>query len=262
MAWFRVLQMLEGIGPATAARAIRHVGENRNDPRSIREFPAPPAARRGIASLAGLLDDLTAPGTLPPASQVERVRKFYDPILKDLYDNPKVRMRDLENLEQIASGYRSRRSFLVDLQLDPPTSTSDLAGPPSKDEDWLVLSTIHSAKGCEWDAVYLIHAADGCLPSDMSTGTEEEIDEERRLTYVAMTRARNFLYVVWPLRYYHKWYAFTERHSYAQPCRFLTKDVCETLDAVTLSRSEEEEEEAAGGKGSRDIAGAIRSMWD
>jgi len=261
MAWFRALQMLDGVGPGTAARALRHVAANRNDPVSIGTFDAPAAAKKDMKKFAAMIDDLAGKGRLNPAAQVERVRKFYDPFLKKLYENPKIRARDLENLEQIASGYRSRRQFLVDLQLDPPTSTSDLAGPPSKDEDWLVLSTIHSAKGCEWDAVYVIHASDGCLPSDMATGTPEEIEEELRLTYVAMTRARDFLYVAWPQRYYHKWYVFTDRHSYAQLSRFFSDEVRETMDGEARGREEEEDGES-GLEGKTDIGARIRSRWE
>jgi DNA helicase-2/ATP-dependent DNA helicase PcrA len=193
--------------------------------------------------------------------QVERVRRFYDPLLRKHYENPAVRSRDLQTLEQIASRYRSRRQFLADLQLDPPTSTSDLAGPPSRDEDWLVLSTIHSAKGCEWDAVLLIHAADGCLPSDMATGSQEEIEEELRLTYVAMTRARDFLYVVWPMRYYHKWSAHTDRHTYAQPCRFFTPDVLKAMDASGDDGCVEEDA-PSDLAGTQDLAAKLKAMWD
>ena len=207
------------------------------------------------------MKDLSSVDFRNPASQVERIRKFYDPLLKKLYDNSVVRSRDLENLEQIASGYRSRKSFLTDITLDPPTSTSDLAGPPSKDEDWLVLSTIHSAKGCEWDVVMLIHAADGFLPSDMATDTQEEIEEELRLTYVAMTRARDFLYVTWPLRYYHRWRQLSDRHSYAQRCRFLTDEVCTTLDTIDLvQNSFDDEQRQMSAKGN--IPTIIRSMWE
>src|SRR5690606_13014229 len=117
-------------------------------------------------------------GSAPPLSaQVERIRQFYEPIFERTYENPKIRLRDLEQLEQIAAGYRSRGRFITDLTLDPPTSTSDLAGAPYLEEDYLILSTIHSAKGCEWDVVHIIHAADGMIPSDMSTGDTEGVDE-------------------------------------------------------------------------------------
>jgi UvrD-like helicase C-terminal domain len=117
-------------------------------------------------------------------AQIERIAKFYIPLLEDNYEDPLPRAADIEHLGQIASRYDTRQQFLTEIVLDPPASTDDLAGPPVKDEDWMVLSTIHSAKGLEWDAVYLIHAADGNLPADMATGTESEIAEELRLTYV------------------------------------------------------------------------------
>jgi len=147
-----------------------------------------------------------------------------------LYDNPQPRLRDLEQLEAVARRYRSRQNFLADLTLDPPNSTSDLAGPPHKDEDWLVLSTMHSAKGCEWKVVYVIHAADGMIPSDMATEDDEGIEEERRLFYVAVTRAKDWLYVVYPLRYYYKRYPMGDSHAYAQLTRFLPEDVQQIME--------------------------------
>jgi len=256
---------MDGIGPTIASRIIDHVAENRNDPRSIALFSPPPAAREAFASLAEMLEQIAPMGSKDPATQIERIRTFYDPLLPKVYDNPFVRTRDLISLEQIASGYESRRQFLVDLQLDPPTSTADLAGVPYKDEDWLVLSTIHSAKGCEWDAVYLVHAADGFLPSDLATGSEEEIEEERRLTYVALTRAKDFLYVTWPLRYYHKWYALSDRHTYAQLCRFFTDDVVRTVDRVDVA-GETTDGSSGGTEAPFDvglnIAERIRQMWE
>jgi len=261
MAWFRVLQLLEGIGPASAARAVEHIASHRFDPRAIGTFDAPPPARDRMAELSILITDLADAGAKHPASQVERIRRFYEPLLKDHYDNPIVRSRDLESLEQIATGYRSRRAFLVDLQLDPPSSTSDLAGAPFVDEDWLVLSTIHSAKGCEWDVVYLVHAADGFLPSDMATGSAEEIEEERRVAYVALTRARDVLYVTWPLRYYSKWYAFTDRHAYAQLSRFFGDRVRGTMEPQAPSATEDEEA-AVEAHVHRDVGHEMRAMWE
>jgi len=265
LAWYRVLQLMDGIGPTIASRIIDHVAEHRDDPRSISSFSPPPAAQETFSSLAEMIAQVAPMGTKDPATQIERIRSFYDPLLPKLHDNPYVRARDLISLEQIASGYESRRQFLVDLQLDPPTSTADLAGVPYKDEDWLILSTIHSAKGCEWDAVYLIHAADGFLPSDLSTGSEEEIEEERRLTYVALTRAKDFLYVTWPLRYYHKWYALSDRHTYAQLCRFFTSDVTRTLEQINVA-GEEPNGKPDGSEPpfdvELDIAERVRQMWE
>jgi DNA helicase-2/ATP-dependent DNA helicase PcrA len=261
LAWYRVLELFDGIGPTTAGRIADHVAANRHDPKAVSTFDAPPAARETLAAFAKLVGDLSSMGAREPAVQVERIRRFYDPILDRTYENPVARKRDLISLEQIASGYRSRRQFLVDLQLNPPTSTGDVAGPPAKDEDWLNLSTIHSAKGCEWDVVYLIHAADGFLPSDMAAGSEEELDEELRLTYVALTRAKDQLYVTWPLRYYHKWYALSDSHSYAQLCRFFTPYVLETLDEESLVHPDETDPGRPIDVDA-DVAERIRRMWE
>ena len=161
---------------------------------------------------------------LPPAGQIDRLRAFLGPVFVRKYESAAARLRDLEQLEVLATAHESRGRFLAELTLDPPSSTGDLAGPPLLDEDWLVLSTIHSAKGLEWDVVHLIHAADGMIPSDMATGDEDEIEEERRLLYVAMTRARDALHVYFPMRYYRRPRGLEDPHSYAQLSRFLGPD--------------------------------------
>jgi DNA helicase-2/ATP-dependent DNA helicase PcrA len=166
--------------------------------------------------------------------QIAAIRAFYQPILEKRYDQSQVRARDLEQLQQISSNFKSRRDLLTDLTLDPPSNTQDLAGPPLFEEDYLILSTIHSAKGCEWDAVYVIHAADGNIPSDMSTGSQEEIEEERRLFYVALTRAKDFLEVCFPLKYYHKKHRTGDAHSYAQLTRFLPESILNHFERVAL----------------------------
>jgi DNA helicase-2/ATP-dependent DNA helicase PcrA len=153
------------------------------------------------------------------------VRRFLEPLLRRRYDQPEPRLRDLEQLEQLATGFESRARFVTDLTLDPPVSTSDLAGPPHLDEDYVVLSTIHSAKGGEWDVVHVIHAADGMIPSDMATGDPEQLEEERRLLYVALTRARDELHVCFPLRYHRSNRGYEDRHWYAQLTRFLPEEV-------------------------------------
>ena len=124
-------------------------------------------------------------------------------MIRRIYDHPEPRLADLDALAGLAADYSGLDAFLADLTLDPPSSTGDLAGKPSLDDDWLTLSTVHSAKGGEWDVVHLIHAADGAFPSDMATGTAEGVDEERRLFYVALTRARSHLHIYAPLRYHH-----------------------------------------------------------
>lgn len=262
IAWFRVLQLLNGVGPVTAASVVDHMRSNVFNLNSITSFKAPSAVRKEITEFGSVLIDLVKMGDENPGMQIERIRQFYKPLLWRNHENPEPRENDIEYLGVLAAGYRSRRQFLADLILDPPTSTGDLAGPPIKDEDWLVLSTIHSAKGLEWDVVYLIHAADGCLPSDMSTGGDEEIEEELRLAYVAMTRARDFLYVLWPQRYYLRPFGLSDRHNYAQCSRFFTDEVIQTMEDVALGRKVEVEDTGIQKDWKGDIAKRIRYMWE
>src|SRR5207302_2699288 len=170
-------------------------------------------------------DCLGAAGTLPPAAEISRIRRFCEPIFEQRYTSPQSRLHDIDQLEQVAGAHSSRGRFLSELALDPPTSTSDLAGPPLLDEDYLILSTVHSAKGGEWDVVHVIHAADGMIPSDMATGDDEAIEEERRLFYVALTRARDNLYVYFSLRFYRRPRGLDDDHHYAQLTRFLPEPV-------------------------------------
>jgi DNA helicase-2/ATP-dependent DNA helicase PcrA len=228
---FRVLQLLDGVGPAIAKRAVAHLASHGGDLKSWRDFPAPPAAQ-WPAMLAMLLK--IAPNEMALAEQIAEVRRFYTPVLERRYDQAEMRRRDIEQLEQIAGNFRSRSAMLTELMLDPPASTQDLAGPPLREEDYLILSTIHSAKGCEWDCVYVIHAADGNIPSDMATGDDAQIEEERRLFYVALTRARDFLEVVFPLKHYHKKWSTGDRHTYAQLTRFLPETIVEAFERVSL----------------------------
>ncbi len=264
LAWSRVLNLLEGIGPAIAARAFAFVQARGFDPRVIGQFAGPKAARNLIHHLGGLFRELTAGGEdrVPLAGQVGRIRRFYEPILTTVHENPELRRRDLEQLEHIAGGYRSRRRFLTDLTLDPPTSTADFAGSPTLDDDWLTLSTIHSAKGCEWDVVYLIHATDGILPSDLATGDAGQIEEERRLLYVASTRAKDWLYVLFPLRYYHRKHRLGDGHGYAQLTRFIPPPVAQFFDHVTVVADQSEEEMVGKRTTTQDIRKSIRSMWE
>jgi len=207
VSWFRLLRLVEGIGPAGARRLIGDLGIGTGGspfgrlPDVVASAPA--TARPELSELAGVLSDC-AGGSLRPAAELDRARAFLEPVIEKRYEGAVARLRDLDQLEHIASRAGSRSRLLADLTLDPPTSTSDLAGPPLLDEDYVVLSTIHSAKGGEWDVVHAIHAADGIIPSDMATGDAEQVEEERRLFYVALTRARDTLYVYFPLRYYRR----------------------------------------------------------
>jgi DNA helicase-2/ATP-dependent DNA helicase PcrA len=212
-----------------------------------------------------VLRQLTRQPALDLASQVSLARRFYEPILQDKYDNPVPRKRDLEQIEQLAARFADRQSLLTQLALDPPESTEDFAGPPLLDEDYLILSTIHSAKGLEWDVVFVIHAADGNIPSDMATGNDEQIEEELRLFYVALTRAKRHLYVCHPQRYYHaNRGGFTDRHSFAQLTRFLpplARGHFQACRAAPPDASQEPTAPVASSLTSRQIRSQIQTLW-
>jgi DNA helicase-2/ATP-dependent DNA helicase PcrA len=256
---FRVLQLLDGLGPGYAKRAIEHLICGKYDLRAWLDFSPPGAAAEQWPKLVAMLVKI-APNALPLAEQVAAVRRFYEPILERRYDTAELRRRDLEQLEQISSNFPSRAAMLTDLTLDPPSATQDLAGPPLREEDYVILSTIHSAKGCEWDCVYVIHAADGNIPSDMSTGSADEIEEERRLFYVALTRARDFLDVCFPLKYYAKQWSTGDRHTLAQLTRFLPDDVLQHFERISL-QTNVAPEPPVDVTVSADIRKKIASMW-
>ena len=173
-----------------------------------------------------------------------------------------ARLRDLEQLEALASRSADRSQFLADLALDPPSYTQDWAGPPVLDEDYLVLSTMHSAKGLEFDVVFVIHAADGNIPSDMATGSAEEIEEERRLFYVACTRARNHLCVLHPLRYYTQPWAKADTHGYAQRTRFITDAVVSHFLELQAGPASPAGEAPLERITPASIRSSVRALWD
>jgi len=222
VAGFRVVQLIPGIGPATAARLLDAVAAAAEPIDAVDAFPAPARAQAEWAQFTALFRTLRTPGLRWPL-EVELVRDWYQPHLERLHDDAPVRAADLDQLVQLAAGYGSRENFLTELTLDPPEATSDRAGPPLLDEDYLILSTIHSAKGQEWKSVHVLNVVDGCIPSDMATGNNEDIEEERRLLYVAMTRAKEHLHLVVPNRFFIKQQAqMGDRHVYAQRTRFIT----------------------------------------
>jgi DNA helicase II / ATP-dependent DNA helicase PcrA len=273
VSWFRVLQLLDGVGPAVARRMIAELGVRGERgavgagpvARLLRAPPAVPAsAAVDLASLRDAFADCLDQSRRPSA-QVERLRRFLEPVFDRVYEHPASRLRDLDQLELMAERSSSREQFLADLALDPPTSTSDLAGPPLLDEDYVVLSTIHSAKGGEWDVVHVIHAADGMIPSDMATGDEESIEEERRLFYVALTRARDMLYVYFPLRYYRRPRGQDDAHAYAQLTRFLPEHVRTRFDEQTTETGAAELASVGASPEAGPAVGVeefVRSLWD
>jgi DNA helicase-2/ATP-dependent DNA helicase PcrA len=143
-----------------------------------------------------------------------------------------VRLQDLDQLVAAARESADLAHFIAELALDPPQSSADLAGPPHLDEDYLVLSTIHSAKGLEWQAVHVLALYDGNFPACMAAGSSESIDEERRLLYVGITRARRELHLYVPVRYYHRPRGIDDAHGYGKPSRFLTEAVRRTCELI------------------------------
>jgi len=259
----RILPLLPGIGPVKARQLIAMLAADGGGFSAWRSWKAPPAAAKLWPRMVALLEKL-AGSKDPLPSQVHQARKFYAPLAEQKFDNPGPRLRDLEQLEQIASRYRRRDQMLTELTLDPPSSTQDLAGPPHLDDDYLVLSTIHSAKGLEWDAVYVIHASDGNIPSDMATGSSEQIEEERRLFYVALTRAKNWLYVCCPIRYYRSFQSnLTGHYGFAQRTRFLPESVVQLFETRVSSREFDDfdEEDVQTSLTSRKIRRKTKELW-
>jgi DNA helicase-2/ATP-dependent DNA helicase PcrA len=226
ISWFRVLQLLEGVGPATARRALDVLVTADGD-----QLAAWPEARerlpddaRGLAD--GVIDALRDVRVQAAAGvRAERLSRSLAPLISARYPDGPVRLHDLEQLVAAAREASALGHFVSELIIDPPLSSSDLAGPPHLDEDYLVLSTIHSAKGLEWQAVHVLAIYDGNFPACLSAGSSETIDEERRLLYVAMTRARRQLHLYVPVRYYHRPNGIDDAHGYGKPSRFLTPEV-------------------------------------
>ena len=218
---FRVLQLLPGVGPSTAGQVIDGL-ETALDPAiGLTAAKVPARAEPDWPLFQALFSGLRARSASWPAD-LEQVRLWYEPHLERIHEDASIRRADLLQLEQIAAGYPSRERFLTDLTLDPPAATSDRAGPPHRDEDFLILSTVHSAKGQEWKNVFVLNAVDGCFPSDLAAGEKADIEEERRLLYVAMTRAKDSLHLVMPQRFYVNGQpARGDRHVYAPRTRFI-----------------------------------------
>lgn len=258
----RVLHLIPGIGPRTSERVAEQLRSERCRFEALRGAPVPEAARKDFEALVDMLVRLATGPPLPVAEEVRVVRAFYEPHLDRLHENASVRRRDLDQLEILAGEAPNRERFLTDLVLDPPGATGGLAGPPHLDEEWMTLSTIHSAKGCEWDAVFVIHAADGILPSDLSTGDAASIEEERRLFYVALTRARTHLEITFPLRYHQTTQRrLGSRHTFAPLTRFLPDALLPLFDR-SAATPEDEAVASEGGEARIDPRARLRRLLD
>jgi DNA helicase-2/ATP-dependent DNA helicase PcrA len=263
LAAFRVLQLPAGMGPANAARCWQQIVDSGFRLAELVAFRPPAAAAEDWPVFASMMAKLADPRTVW-AGQIECVRAWYEPQLERLYESAGVRAADLDMLEQLSPQYGSRERFLTELTLDPPCASGELAGSPLLDEDYLVLSTVHSAKGQEWDAVYVLNVTDGNFPSEFATGSAEAIDEERRLLYVAMTRARDELLLIEPQRYYVTQQPRTgDRHVYGARSRFLDAAVLDTLDrAGWPEESEATITQQTAPAGVRvDVAERLKALW-
>jgi DNA helicase-2/ATP-dependent DNA helicase PcrA len=252
------------MGPANARKGIEHLEANGFAFGSLKTFAAPAPSKHGCEKLADLLVALVEPGRQWPG-QLHMAREWYKPHFERIYEHFHTRIGDLDQLELLSGQYPSRERFLTELTLDPPNATSDLAGSPVLDEDYLTLTTIHSAKGMEWDTVYLLNVVDGSFPSEFATGKVELIEEERRLLYVALTRAQNDLLLVAPLKFHLTAQSRQgDAHVYGGRSRFLTEKVLKTLEATTFQGSSMGTADVAlqaSGESTLDITARMKDMW-
>ena len=264
VAAFRALKLLPGMGPVSAARCFEQLAGNDFLFDSLAEFRPPAAARADWTPFVRLMQSLAVEEAGSTGWQVgiTAVRRWYRPHLERLYDNAETREADLEQLEQISGKYPSRERFLTELTLDPPSAAGDLAGDPYLDEDYLILSTVHSAKGQEWESVFVLNCSDGSFPSEFATGKPELIEEERRLLYVAMTRARQSLTLIAPLRYHvTQQRRDGDRHVYGARSRFLTDSLMSTMESAFHGRTQSWCEQRPKTNKKIDVAGQLKSMW-
>lgn len=259
VAGFRILHLLPGVGPASAQRVLDRMAEAADPIAALAALPSPPRAGADWRQFVEVIENLRH-SEWPV--DIERARLWYEPHLDRIHEDSEVRRADLIQLEQIASGYPSRERFLTELTLDPPDATSDQAGVPLLDEDYLILSTIHSAKGQEWKSVYVLNVVDGCMPSDLGAGTSAELEEERRLLYVAMTRAKDDLHLMVPQRFFvHGQAAKGDRHMYASRTRFIPEKLLPMFERTTWPRASAAEPASANRAPPIDIRARMRGMW-
>jgi DNA helicase-2/ATP-dependent DNA helicase PcrA len=263
VAGFRVIQLLPGVGPTIAARVLDQVGETIDWLGALGSFTPPARAVEEWRSFVDVVRQLREGRSGWPA-ELECARRWYEPHLERLHEDAAQRRADLLQLEQIGAGYASRERFLTELTLDPPDATSGQASSPALDEDYLILSTIHSAKGQEWRSVFVLNAIDGCMPSDLAAGTAAEIEEERRLLYVAMTRARDHLHLIVPQRFFtHQQASRGDRHVYASRTRFIPGSLLPHFEARAWPTVTSESATASPPAPVLhvDIGARMRAMW-
>ncbi|WP_046868625.1 ATP-dependent helicase [Microvirga massiliensis] len=262
VAGFRVMQLLPGVGPSTAQATLDAMANAPDPLERLAELPCPARAAADWPGFVELLRELRSCRSGWPA-EIGRVRAWYEPHLERMHEDAEMRRADLRQLENIAAGYPSRERFLTELTLDPPDATSGEAGLPLLDEDYLILSTIHSAKGQEWRSVFVLNTVDGCIPSDLGVGTSDEIEEERRLLYVAMTRAKDSLTLVIPQRFFtHEQSPTGDRHIYAARTRFIPASLLHHFETCAWPSVPADESTGSRVRQVRvDVGARMRGMW-
>ena len=261
IAGFRLMQILPGVGPASAQTVLDGMATATEPFQALADAPRPPRADEDWLGFVATILELAARKAGWP-TELERACLWYEPHLDRIYEDAMVRRADLIQLSQIATTFPSRERFLTELTLDPPDASSDRAGVPLRDEDYLVLSTIHSAKGQEWKSVFVLNAVDGCIPSDLGTGTTSELEEERRLLYVAMTRAKDELHLIVPQRFFtHQQATSGDRHVYASRSRFLPNTVLSFFDTRAWPPVDEHPNRTASSSTYLDVGARMRAMW-
>ncbi|KQS84999.1 MULTISPECIES: ATP-dependent helicase [unclassified Rhizobium] len=261
VAGFRLLRMLPGVGLSTAGKILDTIAADPEPLMALAEIPPPPKAGPDWTAFVKVLMGLRKTEGGWPA-EIAQAREWYEPHLDRIHEDAETRKADLLQLEQIASGYPSRERFLTELTLDPPDATSDQAGVPLLDEDYLILSTIHSAKGQEWRSVFMLNVVDGCIPSDLGVGTTVEFEEERRLLYVGMTRAKDSLTLLTPQRFFTGGqHAQGDRHVYASRTRFIPVTLLQFFEATTWPQVSASASERSARQIRVDVGARMRSMW-
>ena len=262
LAAFRVLQLLPGMGPVNARKCVELLEADTGSIDALQRYTPVKALQTDYGKLLTLLKALTEPKR-PWPGQVRQVREWYQPHLERIFEHTHTRVGDLDQLEQLSAQYPSRERFITELTLDPPHASSDLSGTPLQDEDYLVLSTVHSAKGMEWDTVYLLNVVDGSFPSEFATGRADLIEEERRLLYVAMTRARNELYLAVPLKFpLSQQSKGADTHVLAGRSRFVSERMLKCVEQVAFQRSVLGEAKLGDARAdSLDVAARLKEMW-
>jgi DNA helicase-2/ATP-dependent DNA helicase PcrA len=259
---FRVMQLLPGVGPSSAQRILDLITAWPDPVEALAEIPPPRQSGHDWDEFVQTLRTISRGSAGWPAD-ISHARRWYEPHLERIHEDASMRRADLLQLEQIAASYPSRPRFLTELTLDPPDATSDQAGAGVLDEDYLILSTIHSAKGQEWTSVFVLNVVDGCIPSDLGTGTAAEIEEERRLLYVAMTRAKDGLHLIVPQRFFcAPQSALSDRHVYASRTRFIPAALLALFECVSWPLAASAGPETALRRQIRiDLGARMRSMW-